>query len=204
MIHVRLLGRPGVLADGAEVPGPRGNKTWGLLAYLVGSGASIPRERLVSLLFPDAEDGLAALRWNLAQLRRCVGGPKSFTGDPVMLGLGAGTTIDVQLLAAAPWYEVMDHVAVGEPLLSGLTFPSCAGFELWLDGERRRVAALAATALREAARAETASGRPGEAARHARRLVALEPWDENAHELLVRARPGRRRRRGAGPRRARD
>ena len=187
MLLVQLLGSPTVVDDGVEIPGLRGRKAWGLLAYLVGSGAPVPRERLVPLLFPDAEDGLAALRWNLAQLRRCVGNPQSFAGDPVLLTLGAGAKVDVQLLAAAPWYEVTDQIDLGAPLLEGITFPSCAGFELWLEGERSRVAGLATAALREAARAQTASGLPDEAARHARRLVGLEPWDESAHELLVRA-----------------
>jgi DNA-binding SARP family transcriptional activator len=187
VLLIKLLGRPTVLADGVEVEGPRGNKAWGLLAYLIGSGAPVPRDRLARLLFPDAEDGLAALRWNLAQLRRMVGRPQAFAGDPVVLALGPMARVDVQLLAAAPWYEVMDQVELGAPLLEGLAFRSCAGFEMWLEGERHRVVGLAAAALREAARAEGASGRPEEAAQHARRLVSLEPWDENAHELLVRA-----------------
>jgi DNA-binding SARP family transcriptional activator len=187
VLLVKLLGRPTVLADGVEVEGPRGKKTWGLFAYLVGIGAPVPRERLVPLLFPDAEDGLAALRWNLAQLRRVVRQPQAFAGDPVVMGLGTTARVDVQLLAAAPWYEVVDQVELGAPLLEGLTFPACAGFELWLEGERQHVVGLAAAALREAARAETASGRPDEAVRHARRLVMLQPWDENGHELLVRA-----------------
>ena len=187
MLLVTLLGRPTVVADGHEVDGPRGNKAWGLLAYLVGSRSPVPRERLVPLLFPDAADGLAALRWNLAQLRRVVSRPQAFVGDPVVLALGAGVKVDVQLLAAAPWYEVVDQVDLGAPLLEGMAFPSCAGFELWLEGERQRVAGLAAVALREGARALTASGRPEEAIEHARRLVALQPWDENGHELLVRA-----------------
>ena len=80
MLLVKLLGRPTVLADGVEVGGPRGNKAWGLFAYLVGIGAPVPRERLVPLLFPDAEDGLAALRWNLNQLRRLVRQPQALPG----------------------------------------------------------------------------------------------------------------------------
>jgi len=187
MLLIKLLGRPTVLADGVEVPGPRGNKAWGLLAYLVGSGAPVPRERLVSLLFPDAEDGLAALRWNLAQLRRTVAHPQACTGDPVSLALGPGARVDVQMLTSAPWYEVTDRLDLGAPLLEGLVFPSCAGFELWLEGERQRMVGLSAAALREAARAQTASGRPEEAVEHARRLVRLQPWEENGHELLVRA-----------------
>jgi DNA-binding SARP family transcriptional activator len=138
-------------------------------------------------LFPDAEDGLAALRWNLAELRRVAGQLQAFAGDPVALALGRDVQIDVQQLAAAPWYEVIDQVDLGAPLLEGLTFPSCPGFELWLEGERQRMIALAAGALREAAREETASGRADQAVEHARRLVGLQPWDENCHELLIRA-----------------
>jgi DNA-binding SARP family transcriptional activator len=187
MVMVKLLGRPAILANGVELEGPRGKKSWGLLTYLAGSDAAIPRERLVRLLFPDADDGLAALRWNLAELRRITGQPQSFAGDPVALALGSDVRVDLQLLAAAPWYEVIDQIDLDAPLLEGLAYPSCAGFELWLEGERQRVVALAASALREAAREETASGRADEAVGHARRLVALQPWDENCHELLVRA-----------------
>jgi DNA-binding SARP family transcriptional activator len=187
MVTIKLLGRPAILGDGVETDGPRGKKSWGLLTYLVGSGAAIPRARLARLLFPDAEDGLAALRWNLAELRRVAGQLQAFAGDPVALALGRDVQIDVQQLAAAPWYEVIDQVDLGAPLLEGLTFPSCPGFELWLEGERQRMIALAAGALREAAREETASGRADQAVEHARRLVGLQPWDENCHELLIRA-----------------
>jgi len=187
MVTIKLLGRPAIFGDGIAFKGPRGKKSWGLLTYLVGSGAAIPRERLTRLFFPDAEDGLAALRWNLAELRRSTRQLQAFAGDPVGLALGRDVQIDVQLLAAAPWYEVTDQIDLGAPLLEGLTFPSCPGFELWLEGERQRVVALAAGALREAAREEAASGRADQAVEHARRLVALQPWDENCHELLIRA-----------------
>jgi DNA-binding SARP family transcriptional activator len=187
MLFVKLLGRPAVLSDGIEVDGPRGNKAWALLAYLVTRGGAVPRDRLVPLLFPDAGDGLGALRWNLAQLRRVVGDPHAFSGDPVDARLGPDVRVDVLLLGTAPWHEVAQDADLGAPLLEGLTFPSCPGFELWLEGERHRVAELAAVALREAARAHTAAGRPADAARVARRLVTLRPWDESGHELLVRA-----------------
>src|SRR3954471_12505627 len=157
MLLVTLLGRRNLLADGVEVPGPRGHKAWALLAHLVGNGAPVPRERLVPLLFPDAVDGRAALRWNLGQLRRVLGEPGCCTGDPVVLGLGPAVRVDVQLLAAAPWYEVVDRIDVGGVLLEGLTFPTCPGFELCLEGERRRMVELGSAALREAARAETAN-----------------------------------------------
>lgn len=187
MTMIKLLGRPALTSGGVEMEGPRGKKGWALLTYLVSSSAAVPRERLVRLLFPDAQDGLAALRWNLAELRRITGEPHAFAGDPVRLSLTRDVQVDARLLAAAPWYEVIDQIDLSAPLLEGLTYPGCAGFELWLEGERQRVAALAADALREAAREEIASARPDVAVGHARRLVALQPWDESGHELLVRA-----------------
>lgn len=187
MLLVKLLGSPALLAEGAEVPGPRGNKAWAVLAYLVAASAPVPRERLVSMLFPDAADGPAALRWSLAELRRTLDNPSALVGDPVMLALGPDVRADVELLATSPWYEVTDLADVTEPYLQGLTLSGCPGFMLWLDGERRRIAGLSAAVLRDAARSEIAAGRAAEAVSHARRLVALEPWDENAHELLVRA-----------------
>ena len=187
MLHIKLLGRPSLVADGREVPGPRGAKAWATLAYLAGSPSPVPRDRMVSLLFPDAADGAAALRWSLAELRRSIGNPRSFAGDPVALALGPEVTVDVQVLAAAPWYQATELPDLTSPLLEGIRLASCPGFQLWLEGERRRVAGQAAAVLRDGARAQVASNRPDEAVPLARRLVTLEPWDENAHELLVRA-----------------
>lgn len=187
MLLIKLLGLPALLADGREVTGPRGHKAWATLAYLVGSPAPVPRQRIAELLFPDAADGAAALRWSLAELRRSVGSPQSFAGDPVMLWLGPDVQVDVQVLAEAPWYEATELPDLTAPLLEGINLTACAGFQLWLEGERRRVAGQVSSVLRDAARAQIASGRADEAVPHARRLVALEPWDENAHELLVRS-----------------
>src|SRR3954451_11068573 len=187
MLLVTILGPRSLRLDGVGRPGPRGHKAWGLLAYLVGNGAPVPRDRLVSLLFPDAANGRAALRWNLGQLRQAVHRPQSFTGDPVVLGLGPDVRGDVQVLAAAPWYEVVDHIDVGGTLLGGLDFRTGPRFGLWLEGERRRMVELGSVALREAARAETAEGRPAGAGAHAPPFVKLPAWEETGHELLVRA-----------------
>lgn len=189
-MHVKLLGRPAVLTESPEAAtrrGPRGSKAWALLAYLVCAGAPAPRERLVAMLFPDADDGLAALRWSLAELRRALAAPHAFSGDPVRLGLGAEVQIDVSLLESGAWYDVVDLPGLTDPLLQGVTVHGCPAFDLWLEAERSRVSGLAATTLREAARAETAHGRPAAAVPYARRLAELEPWDESGHELLVRA-----------------
>ena len=81
---IRLLGRPSLDCDGQERPPPRGHKTWAVLAHLVLADRPPSRGRLASLLFGDAEDPLAALRWTLSELRRCLAGCATFTGDPVI------------------------------------------------------------------------------------------------------------------------
>lgn len=184
-LDVQLLGRPRLAVAGRQVA-VRGNKPWGLLAYLAGAGPS-PRERIAALLFTDAADPLAALRWNLSQLRRSTGRPEALGGDPLSLDLGPGARVDVAVLSSGRWFEAVEIPDLAEPLLEGLQFPSAPGFQLWLEGERYRMAGGAANALREAAEAAATAGDHAAAARYAQSLVRLTPYDEQAHELLVRA-----------------
>ena len=72
-LEINLLGRPVVRRDGVEAAAPRGHKVWGLLAYLVLTDRPVARTRAAALLFPDANDPLAAMRWNLHELRRLLG-----------------------------------------------------------------------------------------------------------------------------------
>src|SRR5690242_5208708 len=69
-LEISLLGRPGVRRDGVVVAAPRGHKVWGLLAYLMLCGRPVARARVAAVLFPDAGNPLAVLRWNLHELRR--------------------------------------------------------------------------------------------------------------------------------------
>ena len=69
-LSIHLLGPPRMERGGTAVDAPRGHKAWGLLAYLLRSGVPPTRERLASLLFPEADDPLGTLRWTLSVLRR--------------------------------------------------------------------------------------------------------------------------------------
>ena len=73
--EVQLLGPPLVTRDGVVYAAPRGRKVWALLAYLALSEQAPTRQLLIDLLFPEAEDPADALRWNLSELRRLLGGP---------------------------------------------------------------------------------------------------------------------------------
>ena len=165
---------------------PRGHKAWGLLAYLVRTRLPPSREALAALLFPEADDPLGTLRWTLSALRRSLGEDAEVGGDPLRLTLGAGTLVDVDVLSRGSWLEAVELPGLGRELLEGLVFRSSPGFEMWLESERRQVAGTTGAVLHQAALALLARGEAEDAARYASELVRLNPYEENAHVLLVR------------------
>lgn len=182
-VAVRLLGPPGVQVDGAPVSGPRGRKAWALLAFLVLAPAPVPRQRLCSLLFAEAEDPQAALRWNLSELRRVLTDPALLRGDPVW-PLSGVLEADTEALTSGS--AEADPEPANE-LLEGWTFPSCPGFDVWLDAERRHLRRAAHSLLRERALGRLGQGDPVGAAALAARLVQDDPYSESSHALLVRS-----------------
>ena len=185
-LSIRLLGSPALERGGDLVDPPRGHKAWGLLAYLVRSRVPPTREHLAGLLFPEADDPLGALRWTLSALRRRLGEHAELEGDPVRLVLPPGTFVDVDVLTRGSWLEAATLPGLGRELLEGLVFRSSPGFELWLDNERRHVEGTTSAVLHQAALARLGRGEAVEAAGNATDLVRLNPYDENAHVLLVR------------------
>jgi DNA-binding SARP family transcriptional activator len=185
-LAVHLLGTPRVTRDGAAVPPPRGNKGWGVLAYLLSAGPT-PRTRLAGLLFPEADDPLAALRWTLHGLRQLLGTPDALRGDPVAATLPAGSFVDLTVLRSGSWHEALDVPGVGHELLESMSFASCPAFDAWLLGERRHLACVSQSILREATLARLGAGDGHGALETASRLAASAPLDEAAQELHVRA-----------------
>jgi DNA-binding SARP family transcriptional activator/predicted negative regulator of RcsB-dependent stress response len=186
-LTIHLLGRPAIQRTSGASHALRGHKAWGLLAYLTAGHTPVPRQRLVDLLFTDADDPMGALRWNLSQLRRALGERAEVAGDPVRLTLPPETTVDVHLVTRGSWVEAVDVPGLGLPLLAGMTFDASPGFQFWLDGERRHLMASSEAVLQDAARARLAQGDADAAVMDANRLVELNPLDENGHVLLILA-----------------
>lgn len=182
---IRLLGPPVIESDGSPIRAPRGRKAWALLAYVLLADRPPSRQRLAELFFADAEDPLGALRWTLAELRRTLGRPDVFTGDPVAGGV-AGEAVDVRVLTD----ELADPAPLLETrgeLLEGVYLAACPEVESWLAVERHRVSARLETRLRQAAVTLLATGRAADAVPYAAQVVATNPLEEGNHELLVRS-----------------
>lgn len=185
-LAIHLLGKPRAEREGAPLPALRGRKGWALLAYLIRSERPVSRAQLASLLFADADDPLGALRWNLAQLRRLLGGEDTLRGELLALELPAGTFVDIRVLTTGTWIETADVPGIGRDLLEGMDFPTSPAFEAWLLNERRHLKATSEAVLREAALARLGAGDAENAIDVAARLVALDPLDENYQGLLIR------------------
>jgi DNA-binding SARP family transcriptional activator len=190
-VAIRLLGKPRIERDGEIVATARGRKTWALLTYLVLCERPPPRSRVASLLFPDADDPLGALRWTLADLRRMLGAEAVAGGDPLQLRLPADVSVDIAVergLAGNPPFALPD----GE-LLEAMSFPSCPAFESWLGVMRRYLGGAVRALAHDEALARLAAGDLDRATALATRLVSDDPLDQTGQELLIRcfARAGR-------------
>ncbi|HSS01508.1 MAG TPA: tetratricopeptide repeat protein [Kofleriaceae bacterium] len=185
-LAIRLLGEPRLVRDGEPVAGPRGNKAWAVLAYLVCCRQPPGRRKLAELLFGEADDPLGALRWSLAQLRQALGQSDAVRGDPVALALAADTDVDLRALRSARPHDATELEGLTGELLEGMSFSASPVFEAWLAAERRQVAATVEALLLERAQAALGAGRADAAERMAARLVELNPLEENHQEVLVR------------------
>ena len=185
MVTIRLLGRPALERAGRPAVPPRGRKSWALLAYLLLAERPPSRRLLAELLFADAEDPRGALRWTLAELRRSLGVPGLFAGDPVAAPPGGEVVVDVDLLTDED-ADPEPLLAAGDELLDGAEPAGCPEFASWLAVARHRVSGALEARLRQAAVTRLALGRPAEAVTYARRAVQRNPLDEGNHELLVR------------------
>ena len=186
-LSIHLLGPPKMERAGTAVDAPRGRKAWGLLAYLLRSRVPASRQQLASLLFPEADDPLGALRWTLSALRRRLGRDADLGGDPVQLALPPGTVVDVDVLSRGSWMDALALPGFGQELLAGMVVRTSPGFEMWLENERRHVAGTTNAVLHQASLALLGRGDAGGAVHHASELVRFDPYEENAHVLLVRS-----------------
>jgi DNA-binding SARP family transcriptional activator len=186
-LEVHLLGVPRVIRDGEPMPAPRGHKVWGLLAYLLLRDVPATRAHLAEALFPDAQDPLAALRWALSVLRRLVGAPTTFRGDPVLCGWPEPPEVDVLALRSTDPTLPGTLDGLGPDLLEGMAFGACPSFEIWLEAQRRHARGAVEGLLHEGALARLAHGDAEGSADLAARLVAVNPYDTDFQALLVRS-----------------
>jgi tetratricopeptide (TPR) repeat protein len=105
---IQLLGRPDVHREHGPRDRLRGRKAWSLLAMLALSERPLPRHTLIRMLFPQAGNAAAALRWVLSELRRGLRPHAEVGGEARDFSLAAAD----RSTAASAWRELA-FVATG-------------------------------------------------------------------------------------------
>jgi predicted ATPase/DNA-binding SARP family transcriptional activator/predicted negative regulator of RcsB-dependent stress response len=193
-IRVRLLGAIQVERDGEPVGGFRSRKALALLGYLAAQDQPVSRERLVDLLWEDKTEsqGRNNLSWVLNKISSLL--PDLLQADrravrfhptvPYWLDTEAFKELvlegDVASLASAA------ELYRGE-FLEGLYFEGCAEFELWAVGEREQWRQSVVDVLWELISHYNLCNEYELSLHFARRLLALNPWQEEAHRHVMQA-----------------
>jgi len=204
-LAIALLGPFQATLDGQLITTFKSDKVRALLAYLAVEGdRPHARDTLAALLWPDWPEAYArsSLRFALANLRTCIGDSDAtpphllITRETLQFNRESDHSLDLAAIVAAPVTGPLDADALERlraaielyrgDLLEGFSLPDSAPFEEWTAQERESLRQQARTLLHRLAGHDLERGEYAEAESYARRSLALEPWDEEAHRHLMR------------------
>jgi DNA-binding SARP family transcriptional activator len=163
-----------------------------LLTVLATSRRPWTRDALVDLFWGEQDEARArhSLSDTLSHLRRVLG-PDAISQRRTEVALADDITLDVDVLdlqEAARVQQPAQVVALyGGPFLDGVHVGGSPRFEQWIDGERRRIDGLFATAARVECETLLRSGRPADSAALAARWLAVAPTSPHAALFRLRA-----------------
>jgi DNA-binding SARP family transcriptional activator/Tfp pilus assembly protein PilF len=188
-VTVSLLGPPRVERDGRAIEFDT-RKAIALLAYLILEGRTQSRDRLATMLWPEADQdrARASLRRTLSPVRTALGEEVVKT-DTLRVEIAQGTlSVDVdrfrELVRAG---KLEDAVSLYRgDFLVGFSLKDSPEFEDWHSARQSELRdELRGALARLASDATTVAGR-ARAISYARRMVELDPLDEIAHQMLIR------------------
>ena len=203
-LEIRLLGSPQFLRANSPIPSFISSKVPALLAYLAVTRRAHSRDKLAALFWGEMTDADAKnnLRQALTNLRKFFEDELTITRDTIEFTGDAfvdSLEFDSTLRSASSLDLQPASVILTESLrlyrgdfLEGFHIREAPEFEDWLLAERSRLRELALQALHTLTHFHTTSGQFTEAITFAARLLAFDPWREEAHRqlMLLQARTG--------------
>lgn len=186
-VEIQTMGGFAVRIGGQEVP----LRGWGsrrarqlCKRLAVAAGQPVPRDELIEMLWPDAVGARnlgARLSVLLSNIRRVLGGGLVADRAAVALDLA---TVDLDLCSIRDALaRGDDEAAVGA--YEGPLLPEDA-YEDWASAARDRLLFAIIDAHRRLAAEAASAARIDDVGRHASAILDLDPYDERAHEMLVR------------------
>lgn len=195
MLRLTLFGGLQIELDGAPVRELASRKAAALLVYLAVTGREQRRESLTGLLWSDHPHARAAgnLRVVLSSLRQQIPGALHVTRQTAALDPHYPLWVDALELERTVSDKTIDPARLERavalyrgPFLEGFHLRGAPVFEEWALVEQERFLRLASQGLRRLAQERAAQGEYDAAIVFARRLLALDPWREEAHRELMR------------------
>lgn len=212
-LSLSLLGSFQVTLDGQAVTDFESNKVRALLAYLaVDVSRPHRRDTLAGLLWPNRTDraALSNLRYALSNLRGTIGDRTAappfllITRDTLQFNMASDHWLDVKAFtdllagdedeASSPFASSQSTIdRLGQAialyrgsLLEGFSVGESPAFEEWLLFKREQIGLQMLTALHRLAALHERRGEYEPAQAYARQQLELEPWQEEAHQQLMR------------------
>ena len=204
-LSLSLLGSFQVTLDGQPVKDFKSNRVRALLAYLaVEADRPHRREALAGLLWPDwpDRDALSNLRYSLSDLRRAIGDRAAdppfllITRDSLQFNPDSNYNLDVKTFVCSAEIKDVDSLEIDlleqaialyqGSFLEGFSLEDSSTFEEWTLLTRERLARQASSVFHALAESCEQREEYKKAQSYIWRQLELEPWDEVAHQRMMR------------------
>ncbi len=200
-LEIVLFGTPQLMKNGQLLTGFISNKAPALVYYLVTTGQIHSRNALAGLLWGDFPETKARknLRDVLSNLRGIIGEHLTITRQTVTFNRQVPYELDVEVFTKALTDGNKQGAVQGATIgllqtavdvykgdfLAGFYVSQAPAFEEWLRAERDRFNQQAAQALHQITRHFAEQKQYTSGIVYVSRLLAMEPWREDAHRQLM-------------------
>ncbi len=212
-LGLSLLGETEICLDGHLVGTLRSEKARALLFFIaVESDISHRRDALAEMFWPEKPEGFGrnSLKQALATIKKALDDRDS--QEPYLLAnnqevyFNAGSPYEVDVLDFENLTSIVDshsHKSADtcdpcakllekaveiyqDDFLAGFYLPDCQAFDEWVIVKREKYKRIVAEAIRSLISYHEGKEDIQKACELAGRLVALEPWSESSHRILIR------------------
>lgn len=195
-LRLSLLGQVAIGNDGVPLRGFKSSKVLALLCYLAVTGRAHYRSILAGLLWGDLpeENARMNLRKALENLRHLVGPHLVVTYQTVAFNRSRPYWLDVEQfearvrgdIAAVEIERLREAIDLYQgDFLEGLDVREAAAFDEWLRLQRAYLRESAIQALRRLMDYHAGRREYQTSMTYTQRLLALDPWREEAHQHLM-------------------
>jgi predicted ATPase/DNA-binding SARP family transcriptional activator len=193
-LELRCLGGLSIHQDGRPLTALKSQKGQALLCYLALTGKAYTRSALAGLLWPEMPEAYALtnLRTVLNKLNQHLGSHLAITRQTIAMNQDASSWVDVTefeagLASKGDTGRLQAAVALYQgDFLEGFDLDDAPAFDGWVLAQRARLREAALAALHHLISHFTIQGDYETAITYARQLLAIEPWQEEAHRELMR------------------